>query len=30
MGRNQLPTRMRRAHVLTDDAGYLHTRYMRT
>lgn len=30
MGRNQLLTRMRRAHILTDDAGYLYTRYMRT
>jgi len=29
-GRNQLLTRMRCAHVLTDDAGYLYTRYVRT
>jgi len=29
-GPGQLLTRMRSAHVLTDDAGYLYTRYVRT
>ncbi|EFG73647.1 riboflavin biosynthesis protein RibD C-terminal domain protein [Mycobacterium parascrofulaceum ATCC BAA-614] len=28
-GPSQLLTRMRRAHVLTDDAGYLYTRYVK-
>ncbi len=28
-GPGQLLTRMRRAHILTDDAGYLYTRYVR-
>ncbi len=28
-GPGQLPTRMRCAHVLTDDAGYLYTRYVK-
>ncbi len=28
-GPSQLLTRMRCAHILTDDAGYLYTRYVR-
>jgi len=28
-GPDQLLTRMRRAHILTDDAGYLYTRYVK-
>jgi riboflavin biosynthesis pyrimidine reductase len=29
-GLNQVHTRMRRTHLLTDDAGYLYTRYIRS